>query len=102
MIYCPSPNFDDRQRPIDMIVLHDTGMIDAASAISRLADPDAKVSAHYVVAEDGEFLRMVAENKRAWHAGLSFWRGLTDINSASIGIANVNQDRKSTRLNSSH
>lgn len=90
MIDCPSPNFDDRQRPIDMIVLHYTGMIDAASAISRLADPDAKVSAHYLVAEDGEILRMVEENKRAWHAGLSFWRGITDINSASIGIEIVN------------
>src|SRR3546814_6886463 len=65
-------------------------MIDAASAISRLTDPDAKVSAHYLVAEDGEILRMVEENKRAWHAGLSFWRGITDINSASIGIEIVN------------
>src|SRR3546814_20067774 len=48
------------------------------------------VSAHYLVAEDGEILRMVEENKRAWHAGLSFWRGITDINSASIGIEIVN------------
>src|SRR3546814_15171503 len=65
-------------------------MIDAASAISRRTDPDAKVSAHYLVAEDGEILRMVEENKRAWHAGLSFWRGITYINSASIGIEIVN------------
>ncbi|RJF91567.1 N-acetylmuramoyl-L-alanine amidase [Sphingomonas cavernae] len=73
-----------------MIVLHYTGMQDARSAIAQLANPEAKVSAHYVVAEDGQIIRMVAENKRAWHAGRSHWRGVTDINSASIGIEIVN------------
>ncbi len=90
MIETPSPNFDDRTLPISMVVLHYTGMIDADSAIARLADAEAKVSAHYVVAEDGQVIRMVAEEKRAWHAGRSWWRGITDINSASIGIEIVN------------
>lgn len=86
----PSPNFDDRALPVSMIVLHYTGMIDAESAIRRLTDPAAKVSAHYLVAEDGTVLRMVDEAKRAWHAGKSHWRGITDVNSASVGIEIVN------------
>lgn len=86
----PSPNFDERTLPVSMVVLHYTGMIDGASAIARLADPEAKVSAHYVVAEDGQVVRMVAEDKRAWHAGRSWWRATNDINSASIGIEIVN------------
>jgi N-acetylmuramoyl-L-alanine amidase len=86
----PSPNFDERALPVTMLVLHYTGMPDAAGAIARLKDPAAKVSAHYFVAEDGQILRLVAEDKRAWHAGRSWWRGVTDINSASIGIEIVN------------
>lgn len=90
MIDCPSPNFDDRQLPVSMVVLHYTGMADAASAIARLTDPAARVSAHYLVAEDGQVVRMVDEARRAWHAGQSFWRGITDVNSASVGIEIVN------------
>lgn len=91
IIDAPSPNFDDRALPISMIVLHYTGMQDAESAIARLRDPEAKVSAHYVVAEDGTVLRLVDEEKRAWHAGVAKWRDImADINSASIGIEIVN------------
>jgi len=90
IIETPSPNFDERTLGISMIVLHYTGMQDAQSAIDRLRDPAAKVSAHYLVAEDGTVLRMVAEDKRAWHAGKSRWRGIADVNSASIGIEIVN------------
>jgi len=90
IIDCPSPNFDDRALPISIIVLHYTGMRDAAAAIARLTDAEAKVSSHYVVAEDGQVLRLVAEDKRAWHAGRSHWRGIDDVNSASIGIEIVN------------
>ncbi|PSJ39407.1 N-acetylmuramoyl-L-alanine amidase [Allosphingosinicella deserti] len=90
IIDCLSPNFDERELPISILVLHYTGMQDAASAIARLRDPAAKVSCHYLVSEDGQVLRMVDEQKRAWHAGNSFWRGVTDINSASIGIEIVN------------
>jgi N-acetylmuramoyl-L-alanine amidase len=90
IIDTPSPNFDERSLPITMIVLHYTGMQDGASAIARLRDPAAKVSSHYLVEEDGTVVRMVAEDKRAWHAGASRWRGVEDINSASIGIEIVN------------
>lgn len=90
MIDCPSPNFDERQSPVNMVVLHYTGMVDAASAIARLTDSEAKVSAHYLIAEDGQVVRMVDERLRAWHAGQSFWRGITDVNSASVGIEIVN------------
>ena len=89
-IATPSPNFDDRMLPITMIVLHYTGMTDAQAAIDRLCDPAAKVSCHYLVAEDGTVLEMVPEDKRAWHAGKSHWRKWNDINSASIGIEIVN------------
>lgn len=90
IIDTPSPNWDERALPVTMIVLHYTGMADADGAVARLIDPEAKVSAHYLVHEDGRTLRMVAEDKRAWHASKSHWRGVTDINSASIGIEIVN------------
>jgi N-acetylmuramoyl-L-alanine amidase len=90
MIETPSPNFDERALPISILVLHYTGMPDAAAAIARLSDPEAKVSCHYLVAEDGQIVRMVSEDKRAWHAGKSHWRGIDDINSASVGIEIVN------------
>ena len=90
IIDAPSPNFNERLAPVSMLVLHYTGMEDGASAIAWLANPKSQVSCHYLVSEDGQILRMVAEDKRAWHAGRSFWRGVTDINSASIGIEIVN------------
>ena len=86
----PSPNHDERALPVSMVVLPYTGMQDAASAIARLADPGARVSCHYLIAEDGQIVRMVPEDRRAWHAGRSWWRGVTDVNSASIGIEIVN------------
>lgn len=90
IVEAPSPNHDERTLPVTMIVLHYTGMQDAASAIARLRDPAAKVSAHYVVDEDGTILRLVDEERRAWHAGRSWWRGIADVNSASVGIEIVN------------
>jgi N-acetylmuramoyl-L-alanine amidase len=86
----PSPNWDERAAPISMVVLHYTGMPTAAEALARLIDPEAKVSAHYLIDEDGTVTRLVLEGKRAWHAGRSYWRGITDVNSASIGIELVN------------
>ncbi len=90
MINTPSPNFDARSLPVTMLVLHYTGMQDAASAIERLTNAEAKVSAHYLIAEDGQIVQMVSEDDRAWHAGKSYWRGITDVNSASVGIEIVN------------
>lgn len=73
-----------------MVVLHYTGMQTAAEALERLCDPAAEVSAHYMIDEDGTVTRLVDEENRAWHAGRSCWRGITDINSASVGIELVN------------
>lgn len=90
IIPAPSPNFDARVAPVNMIVLHYTGMETGEAALARLRDPEAKVSAHYLVEEDGRIFRLVDEEHRAWHAGRSHWRGVTDVNSASIGIEIVN------------
>ena len=65
-------------------------MATAALAVERLCDPTAQVSAHYLIDEDGTVVRMVAEEMRAWHAGKSFWRGVRDLNSTSIGIELAN------------
>lgn len=87
-----SPNFDDRPagQKIDMLVLHYTGMRDAKAALDRLVDPAAQVSAHYLIDEDGTVVRLVDESKRAWHAGVSTWRGESGVNARSIGIELVN------------
>lgn len=86
-----SPNFDDRGgASIDMLVLHYTGMESGEAALARLLDPMAEVSAHYLIDEAGCIARLVEEDRRAWHAGRSFWRGSTDINARSVGIELVN------------
>lgn len=81
-----SPNWDERALPLNMVVLHYTEMKPVETALERMTDPDAKVSAHYLITEEGEVIRLVPEEKRAWHAGASYWRGHKDVNSASIGI----------------
>lgn len=91
MIDRPSPNFDARRLPqVRFVVLHYTGMKSASMALERLCDPAAGVSAHYLIDEGGAIFRLVAESERAWHAGVSFWRGERDLNSASIGIELAN------------
>ena len=89
-IQSPSPNFNERLAPLDMIVLHYTGMETGAAALERMCDPEAEVSAHYMVETDGRVFRLVAEDMRAWHAGRSSWQGDGDLNSRSIGIEIVN------------
>ncbi|MDH3241290.1 MAG: N-acetylmuramoyl-L-alanine amidase [Alphaproteobacteria bacterium] len=88
----PSPNFDARRAgtAIDILMLHYTGMLNAEDALDRLRDPAAKVSAHYLIDEDGTVYAMVAEGDRAWHAGVSYWAGETDVNGRAIGIEIVN------------
>lgn len=107
----PSPNFDARTRPIDLIVLHYTGMQNAEIALARLTDPApvagdypgpwqgpnvmkdaalATVSVHYVVDEDGKIYSLVPEEHRAWHAGRGSWEGEGDVNARSVGIEIVN------------
>lgn len=83
-----SPNHGPRKGGVgpSLVVLHFTGMADAASARARLCDPAAQVSVHWLLHEDGRAELLVPEARRAWHAGAGSWRGLTDINSHSIGI----------------
>jgi len=86
-IASPSPNFGERRGPgIDMLVVHYTGMPSAAAARRWLCDGRSRVSSHYLVDARGRVFALVAEEKRAWHAGVSFWAGERDINSRSVGI----------------
>lgn len=89
-IEAPSPNFDPRTVTPSLLVLHYTGMKTGDEAIARLRDPEAGVSAHYVVEEDGRVFRLVPEERRAWHAGVSYWRGRRNVNGESIGVEIVN------------
>ena len=90
VIDAPSPNHDARDGDPDMIVLHYTGMKTGAAALERLRDPASKVSSHYLVEEDGRVFRLVPEERRAWHAGVSRWAGAEALNGASVGIEIVN------------
>ena len=88
----PSPNFNERvgEGVPDILLMHYTGMQSCEAAVQRLTDPAARVSSHYTIDEDGTVYVHVDESLRAWHAGVSHWRGETDINSRSIGIEIVN------------
>lgn len=88
----PSPNHGERAggRAPHLLILHYTGMPDAGEALQRLCNPMSEVSAHYFVFENGHVVQMVPEARRAWHAGVGSWNGVTDINSASIGIEIAN------------
>ncbi len=82
----PSPNFDARPAPPDMVVLHYTDMADVAAAEAWLCNPESRVSAHYLITAEGAVTQMVREEDRAWHAGVSFWDGTANVNGRSIGI----------------
>lgn len=83
-----SPNFDERPThpKIDLIIIHYTGMEKVKEALTRLCDPNAKVSAHYLIDQSGFTYQLVNDQKRAWHAGVSYWQGRRDINGISLGI----------------
>lgn len=87
-----SPNHGPRPAGtgVDILLLHYTGMPFEEKALAWLCDPRSEVSSHYVVYEDGRIFGLVDEDRRAWHAGRSFWRGITDVNSHSIGIEIAN------------
>jgi N-acetylmuramoyl-L-alanine amidase len=87
-----SPNWNERPNgaAIDTVVLHYTGMKTGVAALARLCDPAAEVSSHYLIEEDGQLFQLVAEEKRAWHAGVSCWQGRENLNDTSIGIELVN------------
>jgi N-acetylmuramoyl-L-alanine amidase len=92
IIPSPSPNFDARPEgtEITLLVLHYTGMVSGEAALACMCDPASKVSAHYMVEEDGRIFQLVAEHHRAWHAGISGWRGMQNLNHCSIGVEIVN------------
>ena len=92
MIERPSPNHDARPTGahVDMLILHYTGMTSAEAALARLCDPASGVGAHYLVDDDATIYRLAPEERRAWHAGESFWRGRTDVNGVSIGVEIAN------------
>ena len=85
-IWCPSPNFGERLAPVDMLLMHYTGMNSGPAAVDWLCNEESGVSCHYLVDVDGSITQMVCESKRAWHAGKSVWQGVKDINSCSVGI----------------
>jgi N-acetylmuramoyl-L-alanine amidase len=88
IISTPSPNFGPRRDDAtpSLIVLHYTAMSGAQAALQRLCDPQAEVSAHYLISAQGDVHQMVEEDQRAWHAGAGQWGAITDVNSHSIGI----------------
>jgi len=87
-----SVNYQDRPQGVEpsILLMHYTGMESFEAAKDRLSDPEGEVSAHYIIDEVGNIHDLVPEDKRAWHAGVSYWRKETDINSHSIGIEIVN------------
>lgn len=90
--FIASPNHNERRgysRP-DCVILHYTGMPTGAEALAWLCDPASELSSHYFVWEDGRIVQLVAEDRRAWHAGRGLWKGVSDLNSASIGVEIVN------------
>lgn len=91
-ISLPSPNWNDRPAGtrVDTVILHYTGMTSGEAALKRLCDQQAAVSAHYLIAEDGDLFHLVEDEKRAWHAGVSSWQGRDNLNDSSIGIEMVN------------
>jgi len=86
----PSPNFNERPSAIDSVILHYTDMVTAEAALAWLVNPLSRVSAHYLIDEEGHVYRMVNEEHRAWHAGESYWQGRTNLNDCSIGIELAN------------
>ncbi len=92
-----SPNYNERKKEISMVIVHYTAMRNADEALKRLCSPDqqqeingsivyGRVSAHYLIADNGTLYQLVDDKYRAWHAGVSYWQGERDINSASLGI----------------
>ena len=84
--YGPRISEDGNEPKINMLVLHYTGMSSHSLSLEHLCNPLSKVSAHFLLDEKGNTYQLVATKNRAWHAGISSWRGIKDINSHSIGI----------------
>jgi len=82
-----SPNFNERKsNKIQFIIIHYTAIKSISESIKYLCEKKNKVSAHYIISKKGKIYSLVSEKKRAWHAGQSYWNGIIDMNSNSIGI----------------
>ena len=89
-----SPNYSRNSRPkksIKFIIIHYTGMQSEIESINRLINKNSKVSCHYLINRKGKIMQMVKENKIAWHAGVSKWKNIKNLNKNSIGIELVNK-----------
>ena len=90
ILKAPSPHFNERLSPVDSIIIHYTDMPAADETLGWFSNPTSKVSSHYLIGEEGKIYQIVEEDKRAWHAGESYWQGCRDINGCSIGIELAN------------
>lgn len=92
VVQSPSPNYNVRpsDADVDTVIIHYTGMKTADAALARMCDPASEVSAHFMIEDDGKCHELVAPEHRAWHAGVSYWRGQENLNHTSIGIELVN------------
>ena len=89
-----SPNFSKKKRDkrnIKFIIIHYTGMQSRIESIKRLLSSRHKVSCHFLIDRKGQIIRMVNENRVAWHAGKSKWKNFNNLNKNSIGIELVNK-----------
>ena len=102
-----SPNYNSRNKSkIQLIIIHYTALSNSKEAISYLCTKENKVSAHYLISQDGDIYYLVNERFRAWHAGQSYWQDIVDVNSFSIGIEldynpNGNNNKFSSKMISS-
>lgn len=87
-----TPNVGGTLKPT-WLVMHFTAGSSAKESIRWLANPQAKASAHIVIARDGKVTQMVPFNRVAWHAGKSTWQGVAGLNRHSIGIELDNAGR---------
>jgi len=88
-----SPNFDPKKKKpnqIKFLIFHYTGMKTEKAAIERLTDIKSRVSAHYLIKQNGEIITLVPDLYTAWHAGKSIWKNYSSLNKDSIGIEIVN------------
>ena len=83
-----SSNFNKRVKNSSpkLIILHYTAMFSFSEALIHLSNPKNKVSSHFLVSKKGNIFNLVDVKFRAWHAGMSYWKKIKDINSNSIGI----------------
>ena len=97
IIYNYSPNHSKISRSvrqIKFVIIHYTGMQSEIASVKRLKDPKSKVSCHYLINRGGKVIKMVKENKIAWHAGKSKWKKFQNLNKYSIGIELVNKGHR--------